>query len=108
MSPEGLEYKGIVTCVCEEDLNCSSSGLYTEYMHIFHTKSFSGNLIECNEGDLQWVPIEKMNDLPHWKGDEIFLDFLKTDMNFYSLKLEYRKGQLQRTFLNGKPYNHFK
>ena len=77
-------------------------------MHIFHTKSFSGELIsDCNEGDLEWVPIEKMNDLPHWLGDEIFLDFLKTDMPFYSLKLEYRKGELQRTFLNGSLYNHF-
>ena len=111
---KGLEYKGIVTFVCEEDSPESGDksandkySLYTEFMHIFHTKSFSGNLIECNEGDLEWVPIEKMNNLPHWKGDEIFLDFLKTDRPFYSLKLEYRKGELQRTFLNGEEYNHF-
>ena len=110
-----LSYKGIVTFVCEEDAPESGDknsidkySLYTEFMHIFHAKAFSGNLIECNEGDLQWVPIEQMNNLPHWKGDEIFLDFLKTDMPFYSLKLEYRKGELQRTLLNGKVYNHFK
>ena len=112
---DSLEYKGIVTFVCEEEAFESGDktqeeqySLYTEFMHIFHVTSFTGNLIECNEGDLEWVPIEDMNNLPHWKGDEIFLDFLKNkDMPFYSLKLEYRKGELQRTLLNGKVYNHF-
>ena len=107
---DSLEYKGIVTFVCD-DGNCvgeeKGTGFYTEFMHIFHATEFEGQLIECNEGDLEWVPIEKMNDLPHWKGDEIFLDFLKTDMPFYSLKLEYRNGELQKSLLNGKLYNHF-
>lgn len=73
---------------------------YTEFMHIFRTKNFSGNLKEdCNEGDLEWVEIKKMNDLPHWKGDEIFLDLLEKNAPFFSLKLTYKDGILLESVL---------
>ena len=100
--PNNLEYCGIVTFVDK-----SFDEPYTEFMHIFRTKEFSGTLSDCDEGELEWVPISKMNELPHWKGDEIFLDFLAENHPFFSLKLIYKDGILQETILGGEKYNHW-
>lgn len=82
---------------------------YTEFMHIFYAKRFSGSLrSDCDEGILEWIPVSKMNEIPHWKGDEIFLDFIEDKRSFFSLKLEYRDGVLLRSFLDGVLYDHFK
>ena len=98
-----LEYRGIVTFVCDDDN--SPDGLYTEFMHLFWTDDFEGNLIksdDCAEGVLEWVEKSKMNDLPHWKGDEIFLDLIDKRVPFFSLKLVYKNGVLLSAILNGK------
>ena len=77
-----LSYRGIVTFVSDE--------YGTEYMHLFHTDDFSGALLEnCPEGNLEWVEKVKILDLPLWAGDKIFLDLLRKDVPFFSLKLVY-------------------
>ena len=81
---------------------------YTEFMHIFRTRKFSGVLkTDCDEGDLEWVPLSKLKELPHWQADEIFYDFLAENHPFYSLKAVYKNNKLIGTWLNGKPYDHF-
>jgi len=103
LNPEKLEYRGIVTFVCDDEKQ--PDGMFTEFMHLFWTDSFSGDLIksdDCAEGTLEWVPKSKMNDLPHWKGDEIFLDLIEKKVPFFSLKLVYKSGILQSAVLNGK------
>jgi len=100
---EKLEYRGIVTFVCDDENQ--PDGMFTEFMHLFWTDSFSGDVIksdDCTEGTLEWVPKAKMNDLPHWKGDEIFLDLIEKKVPFFSLKLVYKSGILQSAVLNGK------
>ncbi len=95
LNAKKLEYRGIVTFVCDNENE--SDGLYTEYMHLFWTDSFSGDLkktTECDEGELEWIEKSKMNDLPHWKGDEIFLDLIDKKVPFFSLKLVYKDGEL--------------
>lgn len=52
------------------------------------------SLPDCPEGVLEWVAVDKMNELPHWKGDEIFLDLLAKKVPFFSLKLEYENNEL--------------
>lgn len=89
-----IEYRGIVTFVSDEN--------FTEYMHIFWSNNFSGALKECDEGELEWIEKSRMNDLPHWKGDEIFLKLLELRAPFFSLKLVYEKGILLSATLNGK------
>ncbi len=77
-------------------------------MHIFRTRRFEGKLKpDCDEGSLEWVPIEKLNALPHWQGDEIFLDFIAEGRPFFSLKLVYNNNVLVKTFLDGREYRHF-
>ena len=81
---------------------------YTEFMHIFRSRKFSGVLkTDCDEGDLEWVPLSKLKELPHWQADEIFYDFLAENHPFYSLKAVYKNNKLIGTWLNGKPYDHF-
>lgn len=93
------EYRGIVTFVSKEKTKDGIQSYY-EFMHLFWSNDFTGELIECDEGDLQWVPKSKMNDLPHWTGDEIFLDLLDKKVPFFSLKLIYEDGVLIKHELN--------
>jgi 8-oxo-dGTP diphosphatase len=89
-----VRYCGIVTFVSDE--------WGTEYMHLFHTTEFSGDLIECNEGDLCWVDIKEVYNLPIWEGDKIFLKLLEEKAPFFSLKIEYVGDTLVNAVLNGE------
>ncbi len=103
LSDQALEYRGIVTFVCNDA--SAPDGLYTEFMHVFWCDQFSGQLFtsdQCDEGTLEWVPIDRLNDLPHWKGDEIFIDLVNKKAPFFSLKLVYKDCVLQKAVLNGK------
>ncbi len=94
-----LRYRGIVTFVCE-------GWAEAEYMHLFQSTAFTGALKECDEGDLQWIPRQRMYELPMWEGDKIFLDLLATDEPFFSLKLVYEgldeAVHLSGAWLNGR------
>lgn len=78
-----LDYKcrGIVTFIYGEEI--------VEYMHVYTSDRFEGELIECEEGELVWVPIPEVYNLPIWEGDKIFLRYLEEDREFFSLKLVY-------------------
>ena len=43
----------------------------------------------CDEGELRWIPKNKVADLELWAGDRIFLKLLADDEDFFSLKLVY-------------------
>lgn len=73
-----------------------------EYMYLFTADGFEGDMTECNEGDLQWVSREFLDDLPKWEGDKIFLDLLFRDAPFFLLTLRYDHGKLQEAILDGK------
>ena len=87
-------YRGIVTFV--------SDRWPTEYMHLFTADSYTGQLKECDEGVLEWLPRQKLRELPHWEGDLIFLDLIEQDVPFFSLKLCYEGESLVFAVLNGK------
>ena len=64
-------------------------------MHLFHTVDFTGELLEnCPEGNLEWVNKDEICNLPLWEGDKIFLDLLRQDVPFFSLKLMYEGDKL--------------
>ena len=87
-------YRGIVTFV--------SDHWPTEYMHLFTATGFEGELKQCDEGELAWLPWEMLTKIPHWEGDEIFLRLLKQDVPFFSLKLCYEGERLAHAVLDGK------
>ena len=87
-------YCGIVTFVSDK--------WETEYMHIFHSSDFSGELKECGEGELCWKKISDIYNLPIWEGDKIFLRLIEENAPFFSLKLEYTGDTLINAVLNGE------
>ncbi len=88
-------YRGIVTFVSDE--------WGTEYMHLFTSNDFSGELTACPEGELAWIGKEELLTKPIWEGDKIFLRLLQRDVPFFSLKLCYRGDTLTHAVLNGVP-----
>lgn len=88
------EYRGLVTFV--------SDRWETEYMHLFWADSFTGELIQCDEGTLEWVPKADMEKLNLWEGDHIFLGLLEERVPFFSLKLRYEGERLAEAVLNGE------
>ncbi len=88
------KYCGIVTFVSDK--------WETEYMHIFKSSDFSGEVKECDEGVLEWIKIENIYSLPIWQGDKIFLRLIEKDAPFFSLKLQYEGEALISAILNGK------
>ena len=73
-----------------------------EYMYLFTADGFEGDLKECNEGDLQWVSRDFLDQLPKWEGDQIFLDLLWQDAPFFLLTLRYSGDKLVEAILDGK------
>lgn len=88
-----LRYRGIVTFVSNE--------FETQYMHLFTSDSFSGELnSSCNEGELAWIKKEDLFSLPMWEGDKIFHELLDKDYPFFSLKLVYEGNRLVEHILD--------
>lgn len=87
-------YRGIVTFVSDE--------WGGEYMHLFTADGFTGQLKDCDEGELEWVEKARLLSLPIWEGDKIFLRLLQSDAPFFSLKLCYQGERLAAAALNGK------
>ena len=87
-------YCGIITFVSDQ--------WETEYMHLFHATGFTGALRDCDEGVLEWVPIEQVNALPSWEGDKIFLALMQQNRPFSSLKLVYEGEHLVEAVLDGE------
>ena len=57
---------------------------------------------DCDEGVLEWLPWERLPQLPIWEGDRIFLRLIDEDAPFFSLKLRYTGDRLVEAVLNGK------
>ena len=73
-----------------------------EYMYLFTADDFTGELTECDEGDLQWVSMDFLDALPTWEGDRIFLNLLWQDAPFFLLTLRYLGDRLVEAVLDGK------
>lgn len=66
----------------------------TEYMYLFTASEFTGELIDCDEGDLEWVDKSKILNLNIWEGDSIFLKKMIEEDTFFTLKVVYEGNKL--------------
>ena len=89
-----MKFRGILTFICDKQ--------DPEYICLYTIDGFSGQLKECDEGELLWVPKDEIFGLNLWEGDRIFFDLLKKDVPFFSLKLCYEGDQLLEAVLNGE------
>lgn len=87
-------FRGIVTFV-------TSTGLY-EYMCLYTADGFEGEICDCDEGVLEWVSKDRLEELNLWQGDYIFLRLLEESETFFSLKLVYEGDVLKEVVLDGK------
>ena len=74
----------------------------TEYMFLYTADSYEGEMIECNEGNLEWVKKSDVYNLPIWEGDKIFFRLLEEEVPVFSLKLRYEGDKLVEAVLDGK------
>ena len=76
------------------------ANLEDEYMYIFTSDKFEGEISECNEGELKWIDKEEVINLNVWEGDKIFIEKLNKDNEFFTMKCEYDGDKLIRYKLN--------
>ena len=87
-------YRGLVTFV--------SDRYETEYMHLFTATGWTGAVRQCDEGVLEWIHKDALAALPQWEGDRIFLELIREEGPFFSLKLRYEGERLAAAALNGE------
>jgi len=67
-------------------------GIHDWYVFIFTAVNFDGQLIDSNEGVLEWIPNDKLTSLNLWDGDKIFIEWLFQE-KFFSAKFKYENGK---------------
>jgi 8-oxo-dGTP diphosphatase len=76
------------------------------HVFIFTAETYKGKLIDSNEGNLEWIPNNKLLNLNLWDGDKIFLDWVFNknssahQAKFFSAKFNYEKGKYKRYTVN--------
>ena len=87
-----IKYKprGIVTFIYGDE--STPEERVVEYMHLYTATEFSGELIDCDEGELVWIDKDKVYDLPIWDGDKIFFRLMEEREDYFSLKLVYSEA----------------
>ena len=87
------KFRGIITFVTDR--------YETEFMHLYTADDWEGEMIECNEGNLEWLDKKEVFNLKVWEGDKIFFWLMQHDAPFLSLRLEYVGDELVSYSLNG-------
>lgn len=71
-------------------------GLYygqDEMMFMFTCDDFSGEIIECDEGVLEWIDNDRISSLPQWEGDYHLLEWLNDDF-IHTAKIVYENDHV--------------
>ncbi len=59
------------------------------YVFVFTASEFTGELIDSPEGDLAWIPNEKLLALNLWESDQIFFQWIN-EGKLFSAKFDYQ------------------
>ena len=74
-------------------------------MFLYTADGYTGEITECNEGNLEWVKKSEVYKLPIWEGDKVFFRLLEKNVPVFSLKLRYEGSKLVETVLNGESFD---
>ena len=81
------KFRGLITFISDE--------YEAEMMCLFTADGCTGELITCDEGELEWVKKSDVPQLPTWEGDAQFLKLLLEDeKRFFAMKLRYEGERL--------------
>ena len=78
--------RGIITCPMFDQVD-------DWYVYLFRGTTFTGDLIDSPERNLDWIDDDNLLNLNLWEGDYIFLKWLDQD-RFFSAKFIYENKQL--------------
>lgn len=76
--------------------------LFSELMFVYSGGTYSGELKECEEGDLVWLDWDDFLAQNLWAGDRIFLELLRKDEPLFYMRLDYLGDTLINATLNEK------
>ena len=65
-----------------------------EEMYLYTAEPYDGEVTECNEGDLKWVPKDEALRLPMWEGDKVFFRYISDEKPFKRMCLRYEGDTL--------------
>lgn len=70
-----------------------------EDMYLYSAEGYSGAegdlpVINCNEGDARWIPIDEVLELNLWEGDRYFLEPLTKGADRINMRLTYSGDRL--------------
>lgn len=87
----GLELKryllrGVITFISDE--------WGEEYMFLYTSDEYEGELHQCDEGELVWIDKSEIENLRLWEGDKLFFRLLDETKEFFSMKLRYEGEEL--------------
>ena len=101
---EALEETGLnlLDCRYRGIVHFRSDQWEDEEMHLFTAARWTGELITCDEGDLEWIDSDHLLALPLWEGDKIFLRLLRDGAEGFDLTLTYEGERLAAAALDGK------
>lgn len=81
------KFRGLITFISDE--------YEAEMMCLFTADGYTGELITCDEGELEWVKKSDVPQLPTCEGDAQFLKLLLEDeKRFFAMKLRYEGERL--------------
>lgn len=87
-------FRGIVTFIADQ--------WQPEYMCLYTADGYEGEMIPCQEGQLEWVEKDAVLGLNLWEGDKIFFQLMTDEEPFFSLKLCYEHDCLKEAVLDGR------
>ena len=67
---------------------------FKEHMYLYTSNDFKGEMKECNEGTLEWIPLTKLNEIPMWEGDKYFLNPILKGEPFNEFTMIYEGDKL--------------
>ena len=79
-------FRGVLTFLCDN--------AEPEYIFLYTSDRFSGEIKDCDEGELQWVKKDAVFDLNLWEGDKVMFRLLEEREEPFSLKLRYENDSL--------------
>jgi 8-oxo-dGTP diphosphatase len=62
------------------------------YVFLFISDEFEGEIIDSSEGNLEWIPNDKLTSINLWEGDKLFIPWMFED-KFFSAKFIYKNGK---------------
>jgi len=85
LNAKSIKMKGFITFPLFD-------GVEDWHVFLFVIDDYDGEQIDSNEGNLEWIPNEKLTEINLWEGDKYFIPWLFED-KFFSAKFVYEDGK---------------